>query len=214
MNLVVDQGNSSAKIALFDAGEMIYFQKYEKFTLDDARSLHDKYNYTKAIRSSVIGEDEALSSLRKTYAKTVKKVSEDTAALNFNTAISQMMIFINEAAKLDTLPQSVWTDFVKILSPYAPHLGEELWQKLGNSNTIAYEPWPTWNEDWTRDAQKEIVVMVNGKLRAKFQAAADADDATLQELAYATDGAKKFLDGKTVVKTVVVPGKLVNIVVK
>ena len=158
--------------------------------------------------------DEKLLSLRKTFHKTLKKVSEDTDTLSFNTAISQMMIFINEAARLDTLPRSVWTDFVKILSPYAPHLGEELWQKLGNTGTIAYEPWPCCNEEWTRDAQKEIVVMVNGKLRAKFHADADADSAALQELAYATDGVKKFIDGRTVVKTVVVPGKLVNIVVK
>ncbi|MBQ1591613.1 MAG: leucine--tRNA ligase, partial [Treponema sp.] len=88
-------------------------------------------------------EDEALVSLRKTYAKTVKKVTDDTASLNFNTAISQMMIFINECSKAEKLPRAIWEGFVKMLSVYAPHLGEELWEKLGHTKTVAYESWPT-----------------------------------------------------------------------
>lgn len=99
--------------------------------------------------------DEKLISARKTFAQTIKKVTEDTATLNFNTAISQMMIFINEISKLDTIPTAMWSDFVKVLSPYAPHLGEELWEKLGNKDTIAYVQWPTVSEDFCKDDAKQ-----------------------------------------------------------
>ena len=152
--------------------------------------------------------------IRKLLHKTIKKVSEDTASLNFNTAISQMMIFVNEVAKLQELPKDLWTAFVKLLSPYAPHLGEELWQKLGNSKTIAYESWPTYNEDFCTDDSCTVVVQVNGKIRDKISTALNADKTEIEKAALATEGAKRFMEGKTVVKVVVVPNKLVNIVVK
>ena len=158
--------------------------------------------------------DKDLAALRKTYAKTVKKVSEDTANLDFNVAISQMMIFVNEASKCKELPREMWEGFVLLLSPYAPHLGEELWQKLGHTKTLAYEKWPEFNEEFSKDDTKEFPVMINGKLRAKFEAAADSDNATLEKLAKETEGFKKFTEGKTVAKIIVVPGKLVNVVVK
>ena len=159
-------------------------------------------------------EDKALSSLRKTYAKTVKKVSEDTANLDFNVAISQMMIFVNEASKLDSLPRAMWEGFVLLIAPYAPHLAEELWQKAGHDKTLAYEAYPTFSEEFCKDDTKEFPVMINGKLRAKFEAAADSDSATLEAMAKETEGFKKFTDGKTIAKIIVVPGKLVNVVVK
>ena len=159
-------------------------------------------------------EDKKLVSLRKTFTQTVKKVGDDTSSLNFNTAISQMMIFVNELSKFDAIPTAIWTDFVKILSPYAPHLGEELWEKLGNKKSIAYEAWPTYNEDFLKDDTKEIVVMVNGKLRDKFEAAPGSDDETLKTMAFDREGVKKHTDGKEVVKVIVVKDKLVNIVVK
>lgn len=159
-------------------------------------------------------EDEALINLRKTFAQTIKKVTKDTDTLNFNTAISQMMIFVNELSKQESIPRAMWSDFVKVISPYAPHLGEELWEKLGNKNTIAYESWPTINEDFLKDDAKTIVVMINGKLRGKFQAAPGSDDNTLLEAAKTAEGVEKFLEGKTIVKSVVVKDKLVNFVVK
>ena len=159
-------------------------------------------------------EDKALVSLRKTYAKTVKKVTDDTATLNFNTAISQMMIFINEASKLDSLPKAMWEGFVKMLACYAPHLGEELWAKLGHDKTLTYEPWPTFDDKYLAEDSKQIVVMINGKLRDKFEAAPGTDKDTLQKTALETAGAKKFLEGKTIVKVVIVPDKLVNVVAK
>lgn len=159
-------------------------------------------------------EDERLLSLRKTFAQTVKKVTRDTESLSFNTAISQMMIFINELGRLDTVPRSVWSDFVKLLSPYAPHLGEELWQKLGHDGTIAYEPWPTFNEEYLASDTRTIVVMVNGKLRGKFEAAPGTARDALEAAAKTTESVVKFIDGRQIVKTVVVPDKLVNLVVR
>ena len=159
-------------------------------------------------------DDEKLISARKTFVQTIKKVTQDTASLNFNTAISQMMIFMNEISKLDSIPRAMWSDFVKALSPYAPHLGEELWQKLGNKTSIAYEPWPTVNDEFAFDDEKTIVVMVNGKLRGKFKAKAGTSDEILKENALNDDGVKKFTDGKEIVKCIVVKDKLVNFVVK
>ena len=158
--------------------------------------------------------DSNLASLRKTYAKTVKKVTEDTANLDFNVAISQMMIFINEAAKIDSLPREMWEGFVLLLSPYAPHLAEELWEKLGHKETCAYEKWPTFSEEYCVEDTKEIVVSVNGKVRDKFQAASGTAKEELERTAKETEGFKKFTDGKTIVKTIIVPDKLVNFVVK
>ena len=159
-------------------------------------------------------EDKALISARKTFAQTIKKVTEDTATLNFNTAISQMMIFINEVSKLPEIPKAMWSDFVKVLSPYAPHLGEELWQKLGNNNTIAYESWPVINEDFAKDDAKTIVVMVNGKKRDTFEAPVDSNQETLKQMAFDREAVKKFTDGHEIIKTIVVPNKIVTIVVK
>jgi len=159
-------------------------------------------------------EDKALVSARKTFAQTIKKVTDDTSTLNFNTAISQMMIFINEVSKLPEVLKAMWSDFVKVLSPYAPHLGEELWEKLGNKETIAYVQWPTFNEDFTKDDEVTIVVMVNGKKRDTFAAAPNTADDVLKETAFAREGVKKYTDGLQVVKCIVVPNKLVNIVVK
>ncbi len=159
-------------------------------------------------------EDKKISELRKVYAKTVKKVTDDTESLNFNTAISQMMIFINEASKVDSVPKAMWEGFVLMLSPYAPHLGEELWAKLGHDGTNAYEKWPSFSDEYLKEDMKEIVVMINGKLRDKFTAPTDADDETMKKLASETEGYKKFTEGKQVAKVIVVKNKLVNIVAK
>lgn len=108
----------------------------------------------------------------------------------------------------------MWADFVKMLSCYAPHLGEELWQRLGNEKSLAYESWPSFDAAFVVDEKKTIIVQVNGKLRGKFEAAAGASEEELVALARENEGAKKFIDGKTEVKVICVPDKLVNIVVK
>ena len=178
--------------------------------LDKIWTLSDKPMTDVDIKGKL---DKDLAALRKTYAKTVKKVTEDTNNLDFNVAISQMMIFVNEASKFDSLPREMWEGFVLLLSPYAPHLGEELWEKLGHKESCAYAKWPEFSEEFCKDDTKEFPVMINGKLRAKFEAAANTDNATLEAMAKETEGFKKFTEGKTVAKIIVVPGKLVNVVV-
>jgi len=159
-------------------------------------------------------EAEPPLSLKKLLHKTVKKVTEDTGKLEFNTAIAQMMIFINEASKEKVLYRSLWEPFVLILSPYAPHLGEELWEKLGNSGSNAYAPWPAWEEELTRDERVTVVVQLNSKIRGKLEVPAETDAKELERLAFEIDKVKEQTAGKTILKVVTIPGKLVNIVVK
>ena len=125
-----------------------------------------------------------------------------------------MMIFINETAKAETLPKELWKPFVIMLSVYAPHLGEELWRKIGETESVVSASWPVWNEELCKDDSCTIVVQVNGKIRDKFEAALNEDKAALEKQALQTDGAKRFTDGKEIVKVITVPNKLVNIVVK
>ena len=167
-----------------------------------------------AVSEKPLVDEEPSNEIRKILHKTIKKVTEDTDSLNFNTAISAMMIFINDVSKLDKIPRSLWTDFVKLISVYAPHLGEELWEKLGNKNTIAYEDWPQFNEEYCKDSECTIMVSINGKMRDKFTAPINTSKEELEKTALATEGAVKFMEGKTPVKVIVVPNKLVNIVIK
>ena len=167
-----------------------------------------------AVSEKPLVDEEPSNEIRKILHKTIKKVTEDTDSLNFNTAISAMMIFINDVSKLDKVPRSLWTDFVKLISVYAPHLGEELWEKLGNKNTIAYESWPQFNEEFCKDSECTIMVSINGKMRDKFTAPINTSKEELEKTALATEGAVKFMEGKTPVKVIVVPNKLVNIVIK
>ena len=151
--------------------------------------------------------------LNRLLHKTIKKVTEDTRTLNFNTAISQMMIFINELAKAGSFSKNVWENFIKLLAPYAPHLGEELWQKAGHSRTVSLEAWPSYEQALCADSKRTVVVQVNGKVRDKFEAENGTPDGELKIRAMETEGAKKFTDGKSPKKIIVVQGKLVNIVV-
>ncbi|WP_088043170.1 leucine--tRNA ligase [Bacillus sp. EAC] len=164
-----------------------------------------------AISSKVV-EGITESSLEKTYHQTVKKVTEDFEGLRFNTAISQMMVFINEAYKADQLPKDMVEGFVKILAPVAPHIGEELWSKLGHSDSIAYATWPAYDEAKLVEDEIEIVVQINGKVRAKLLVAKDASREQMEQIALSDESVKEQVEGKTVRKIIAVPGKLVNIV--
>ena len=150
--------------------------------------------------------------LEKVYHQTVKKVTEDYETLGFNTAISQLMVFINECYKADTLPKEYVEGFVKLLSPICPHIAEELWEKLGHENTISYEAWPTFDETKLVDDEVEIVVQINGKVRAKMTIARNSTREQLEEIAVGDEKVKEFIEGKTIRKVIAVPGKLVNIV--
>jgi leucyl-tRNA synthetase len=150
--------------------------------------------------------------LERLLHKTIKKVSGDTAGLEFNTAIAQMMIFMNDMSSQDKLYIKAWKPFVIMLSAYAPHIGEELWEKLGNSDSVAYQPWPEFSEELTIDNEVTIVVQINSKVRAKMLMAADTSKDDMEKAAMEQDRIKELLEGLTVRKVIVIPGKLVNIV--
>jgi leucyl-tRNA synthetase len=152
--------------------------------------------------------------LEKLLHKTIKKVTNDTATLNFNTAISQMMIYSNELAKLKSIPRAAWEPFVLLIAPYAPHLGEELWAKLGHTESVSKAAWPTYNEALTHDEKKEIVVQINGKVRSKFSAPAGTAREQLVEMARQAEKISDWLAGKEIIKSIAVQDKLVNFVIK
>ena len=151
--------------------------------------------------------------LEKIYHKTVKKVTEDYEKMAFNTAISQMMIFINEAYKAKTLPREYALGFIKMLSPICPHVCEEMWNLYGNNDTIAYEPWPTYDEAKTIDLEIEMAVQVNGKLRATLKIEKDADQEVVKARALELPNVIANTQGKQIRKIIVVPNRIVNIVV-
>lgn len=162
--------------------------------------------------SDKIVENAKESKLDKVYHETIKKVTEDYENLHFNTAISQMMVFVNEAYKADEIPKEYIEGFVKVLSPVAPHIGEELWSRLGHDTTIAYVDWPTYDESYLVEDEVEIVVQVMGKVRAKLNVAKDTPKEELETLALENEKVQEWIKGKTVRKVIVVPNKLVNIV--
>lgn len=150
--------------------------------------------------------------LDKIYNETVKKVTDDYEGLRFNTAISQMMIFINEAYKAENLPVEYVEGFIKLLNPIAPHMTEELWSYLHKDESVTYAAWPTFDESALVEDEIEIVLQVNGKVRGRLTIPADADRDKMTELALADEAVQKQLDGGQPKKVIAVPGKLVNVV--
>jgi leucyl-tRNA synthetase len=150
--------------------------------------------------------------LRKLH-QTIRKVTEDLDGMRFNTAISAMMELANHLTRLEVRPRSVLESLVLLLSPFAPHLAEELWAALGHGQSLAYERWPSFDEALTRSDEIEVPVQINGKLRSKLTVPADVDEATLRSTALADERVRSLLEGKQVRKVIIVPGKLVNIVV-
>lgn len=151
--------------------------------------------------------------LERTLHKTIKKVTEDTETLQMNTGIAQMMIFVNEATSAQSLPREIVTTFLRLLSPYAPHLCEELWQRLGQDGLIARAPWPSYDPALCVDDTITIVVQINGKKRDELEVPKDTPKDELERLALASERAQRFIEGRPVRKVIVVPGRLVNIVV-
>ena len=153
-------------------------------------------------------------SLDKVYNYTVKKITNDYENMFFNTAISQMMIFVNAATKEDIVPKKYAEGFVKLLSPVAPHIAEELWNRFGHDNTITYEAWPTYDESKLVDESIEIPVQVNGKVRATVQINVGAGEEEVKNVVHESKNVQVQLEGKTVVKEIYVKNKIYNIVVK
>jgi leucyl-tRNA synthetase len=159
-----------------------------------------------------IGDGDTSEAFKRTWHRTIKKITDDYENLRFNTSISQLMIFVNDAYKAESLPRQAMADFVQMLSPLAPHIAEELWSKLGHSESVSYAPWPTFDEAWTVDQEVEIVVQVNGKIIDRISIAADTDEAQMETIAKQSAKTAEAIAGKTIRKVIVVKGKLVNIV--
>ncbi len=143
----------------------------------------------------------------------IKKVTQAVADLRFNTAIAEMMVFVNEATKAAAIPRAWFEMFVKILSPFAPHVAEEMWQRLGHAASIAYEPWPVYDESKLTRAVMTIGIQISGKLRGEIEVPADATEATILAAAKADDKIQPFLAGKAIKREIYIKGKLVNLVV-
>ncbi len=167
---------------------------------------------TGALAPEVVEGEATREQLRELHA-TIQSVTEDIVSMSFNTAISAMMIFLNEAQKWDRRPKSMLSDFVLVLSPFAPHMAEELWQKLGHETTLAYEPWPAVNPEYLVQDSLEIPVQVNGKLRGKIRVPTAADKETILDAARQDPAVAGHLAGKTIRKEIFVPGRLINFVV-
>ena len=180
--------------------------------------------FLKRVWALFVGEDGRLNpkivesggdeSMVRALHKTIKAVTHDIENLLFNTAISRLMEFTNAAYKVERLSRDVAETFVLVLSPFAPHMGEELWELLGHDATLAYEPWPEHDESMLAEDTLEIPVQVNGKVRAVITVAADADKDAVLEAAKADPKVVNHTQGKTIVKEVVIPGRLINLVVK
>ncbi|MCJ7778081.1 MAG: class I tRNA ligase family protein, partial [Sedimentisphaerales bacterium] len=145
--------------------------------------------------------------------QTIKKVGDDIESFGFNTANSQMMIFINHLSKQEIRPKSVVEKFILILAPFAPHIAEELWERLGHTDTLAYEPWPEYDKELIKEKEIELVVQVNGKIKDRIVVSTDADEEQIKQKAMASEKVIAALAGKQPKKVIVIKSRLVNIVV-
>lgn len=167
----------------------------------------------KAVVSDKIVEEND-GQLDKVYNQTVKKVTEDFEALHFNTAISQMMVFVNEAQKATSIPRAYAEGFVQLLAPVAPHMMEEIWQILGHDESISYVKWPSYDESKLIESVVEVMIQINGKLRGKIKVKVDTAKEELEKQALADQHVQKFLADKEIRKIIIVPNKIINIVAK
>ena len=175
---------------------------YRLFVDEETRKVNDKV------------QDKDNAELEVSYNYTIKKVSEDIEILGFNTAISQLMVFVNDCYKAEYIPRKYALGFIQLLAPFAPHLAEEMWEIYGNTESISYEPWPTFDESKLVSDTVEIVVQLMGKVKTKLDVKKDLTPAELEQIVLANEEVKELIEGKQVMKVIVVPGRLVNIVAK
>lgn len=180
-----------------------FLNRVWRLYLDEEGSLHPD------LRAVAVSPD-----VETVYHATVKKVGEDIEALRFNTAIAQLMIFVNEITRLEIRPRQILEPFLLLLAPFAPHIAEEIWEKLGHAVSLAYEPWPEFDPARLRQSTIEIVLQVNGKVRGKIDVAAGMGEPELEKLALGDPAVRRHAEGKSVVRVIVVKDKLVNIVVR
>ena len=189
----------------------------------DEEGLHGSYKWIQRVWRLLMDDNNHLrdrvsnfndGKLTKVYNQTVKKVTEDFERMHFNTAVSQLMVFVNEAYKADDLPAEYMQGFIKMISPVMPHVAEELWSQFGISDTIAYQPWPKYDPAALVENEVEMILQVNGKVRAKVKMAKDTPKEEAEKQALANEHVQKFTAGKDIKKVIVVPNKIVNIVAK
>lgn len=157
-------------------------------------------------------KNEDCPNLARIYNKTIKKVEEDTKNMNYNTAISQMMVFLNEVYKENKIESKMLKGFLLVLSPYAPHITEELWNRLGELKTIAYENYPVFTEEFEVDEEVEFIIQINGKLKDKLRIKKDLSRSEVEELVFKRERVIQSLNGKEIKKTIFIEGKLINLV--
>ena len=209
-DMVNQYGADSLRIYEMFMGPIDATKPWDPNGIDGAKKFLDRIwrLYTESNKI----KEEPNKNLEKIYNFTVKKVTNDYETMNFNTAISQMMIFINSVNKEDIFPKEYAEGFIKLLNPVAPHITEELWSYLGHTDTITYEKWPEYDETKIVDNEKEIPIQVNGKLKATIMIAVDEDESSVKEKAHKAIEDK--LDGKQIVKEIYVKNKIYNVVVK
>ena len=200
------------------------FRTYEMFigAFDQAtpwsqQGLKGCYKFIERVWNlqNIMTDEEGLSSdLEKAVHKTVKKVGEDFERMKFNTAIAAMMSLVNEFTKKGSVTKGEYMTLITLLNPVAPHMTEELWEKYGNGGFLSMQPWPSYDDEKTVDDEVEIVIQINGKIKDKMMIASGLDKDGTLNAAMESEKIKSLTDGKTIVKTIAVPGKLVNIVVK
>ncbi|MEP0822006.1 MAG: leucine--tRNA ligase [Ignavibacterium sp.] len=219
--------NPDTVVAEYGADAMRLFEMFmgplEEVKPWSTRGVEGVYRFLNRVWRLFIGEHGAVETglveidsdpeFERLFHQTVRKVGEDIEALRFNTAISQMMIFINEAYKLEKKPRQLMEQFVLLLAPFAPHMAEELWQRLGHSASLAAEPWPAYDPEKARMKSIEVVFQVNGKVRSKAQVPAGTPEAELETIALNDANVKRHIDGKRIARKIVVRDKLVNLVV-
>ncbi|PIC77684.1 MULTISPECIES: leucine--tRNA ligase [Sporosarcina] len=214
-DIVHSHGADTLRIYEMFMGPLDASKEWSTNGLDGSRRFLDR------IWRLLVNEDDTLTDkltdetggpLEKVYNQTVKKVTEDFEAMRNNTAISQLMVFINESYKAEKLPKAYIEGFLLLISPITPHLAEELWSKLGHTETIAYAQWPTFDETKLSDDTVEVAVQINGKIRAKITVAKDSSKEELEQVALANEDVKQWMEGKELKKIIAIPGRLVNIV--
>ena len=210
-DIVESHGADALRLYEMFMGPLDADKPWSQTGIDGAKKFIDRIY--RIFEDNKITEKEN-KNLEKIYHQTVKKVTEDYETLNFNTAISQMMIFINAVYKENELPKEYAIGFVKLISPICPHLGEELWSMLGHDDTIAYEEWPKYDEEKTIENTKKIAVQINGKVRATIEVTDKETTDEIKEKALQEENVKKYLEGKEIIKEIVIPNKIVNFVIK
>ena len=217
-DIIVSHGADTLRVYEMFMGPLDASIAWSENGLDGSRRFLDRVyrlfvdEETGKVNDKVQDKDNA--ELEVSYNYTVKKVSEDIEILGFNTAISQLMVFVNDCYKAEYIPRKYALGFIQLLAPFTPHLAEEMWEIYGNTESISYVPWPTFDESKLVSDTVEIVVQLMGKVKAKLDVKKDLTPAELEQIVLANEEVKELIEGKQIMKVIVVPGRLVNIVAK